>query len=154
MTHVFLDSSALIKRYVDERGASWIRAATAPDAGNTIVVASFTRVKVVSGIMRLRREGALNEAASQAIRRLVDHHASGDYIAIGLTEAIIEQAEDLLERHPLRASDSVQLASALEAGKRLASKGVTGFLFVSSDSRLLDAAASEALQTIDPSSSR
>lgn len=148
---MFLDSSALIKRYVDEPGAYWIRAATAMSADHIIVVASITRVEVVSGIMRLKREGALNEAASQAIRRPADHHASDEYIAIGLTEDIIEQAEDLLERHALRASDSIQLASALEARERLASDALMGFTFVSSDSRLLDAAGSEGLTTIDPS---
>ena len=150
MTHYFLDSSALIKRYVNELGTSWIRGITATEAGHVIVGASITPVEVVSGIMRLKREGALDESAARAIRVLADRHAGDDYFSIGLTEETIEQAEDILEKYALRASDSIQLALALRSRVRLALDPLTSLMFVSSDSRLLAAAAAEGLPTIDP----
>jgi hypothetical protein len=40
------------------------------------------------------------------------------YLVIELSDALVQNAEDLLEKYPLRAYDSVQLASALEANAR------------------------------------
>lgn len=37
MTAYFLDSSALVKRYVAEMGTVWVRAITAPSAAHTIL---------------------------------------------------------------------------------------------------------------------
>jgi hypothetical protein len=42
MTHYFLDSSALIKRYVAETGTNWVRSIILPGSGNIIVVAHIT----------------------------------------------------------------------------------------------------------------
>lgn len=150
MSDYFLDSSALIKRYVEEPGAAWIREITAPDAGHIIVIAPITRVEIVSGIMRLNREGALTDQAVAAIRFLVDRHARGEFVVIALTEEIVARAEDLLERYVLRASDAIQLASALESNVQIAKDAPPRLEFVSADARLLAAAIGEGLTTIDP----
>ena len=42
----FLDSSALIKRYVQERGTAWVRALTDPAAGPQIFVARLAILEV------------------------------------------------------------------------------------------------------------
>jgi predicted nucleic acid-binding protein len=64
-----------------------------------------------------------------------------------MTDHVIRSAEDVLERHALRASDAIQLASALGSSERLTEGSLE---FVSADFRLLAAAASEGLTTIDP----
>jgi hypothetical protein len=46
-------------------------------------------------------------------------------MVIRLGEHVIERAQDLLEIHTLRAYDSVQLASALEANHHLMAAGIT-----------------------------
>ena len=151
MSHYFLDSSALIKRYIEEPGTFWIRRITASALKHDIVIAPITRVEVVSGIMRLMREGALEKSAAQLIRLLVDDHADFDYLEIALTRGIIELAEDLLERYSLRAYDAIQLASALAGDAHITGESPLRLEFVSADARLLAAAASEGLTTIDPS---
>ena len=97
--------------------------------------------------MRRAREGLLTERSARDLRLLIDRDASRQFRVIATTDDIIRRAEDLLERHALRASDAIQLASALESSGSL--DGVA-FEFVSSDTGLLAAAAAEGLTTVDP----
>jgi predicted nucleic acid-binding protein len=150
LSHFFLDSSALVKRYLEEDGTEWILAITAPEAEHVVVVAQIAPVEVLSGVMRRAREGLLGERATRDARLLIDRHARLAYQVIALTDDVIRRAEDLLERHALRASDAIQLASALEASERLDMGAPGGLQFVSADVRLLAAAAREGLTTIDP----
>lgn len=150
MTHYFLDSSALVKRYVVEAGTHWVRSITFPGARNIILIAHITPIEIVSGTMRRRREGSISARTSRATRLLVDRHTSREYRVVGLTGSIVRRAEDLLELYALRAYDSVQLASALESNIRLIAAGLTSLIFVSADNRLLTAATTEGLLTDDP----
>ena len=45
MSLYFLDSSALVKRYVTETGSDWIRALTDPPARNPLIIARITWVE-------------------------------------------------------------------------------------------------------------
>lgn len=140
----------MIKRYIVEVGTPWIRLITSRSAGNVLLIAHITQAELVSGFMRRKRDGTINERTAHAIRLLVDRHVSRDYKVIGLTAHIIHRAEDLLELHPLRAYDAIQLASALDSNLRLIAAGLSAIVFVSADARLLTAAAAEGLITDDP----
>ena len=150
MTQCFLDSSALIKRYVVESGTPWIRSLTIRSSGNTVIMAQITQIEIVSGASRRVREGTLTARTARAVRLLSDRHARREYVVIGLTPQVVQRAEDLLALHPLRTYDAVQLASALESNTRLVAAGLSPVLFVSADVRLLTAAATEGLMTEDP----
>lgn len=150
MTHYFLDSSALIKRYIREQGTSWVRSITALSAGNTIYIAQVTPVEVVSGLSRRKREGFLSEEHARRIRALLTQHVRRDYMQISLSERVMVSAMDLLEASPLRAYDAIQLASALDSNDGLVAARLPLLVFVSADKRLLDAAASEGLSIEDP----
>ena len=63
---------------------------------------------------------------------------------------MLERARDLIEHHPLRAYDAVQLASGLMANDALLGAGVPALTFLSADTRLLNAAAAEGLGTDNP----
>ena len=67
---------------------------------------------------------------------------------VELTEAITTRAATLLRRHPLRASDSVQLASCL----LLADELETSARLVAFDDRLVDAAQAEGVECLATSS--
>jgi len=148
MTHYFMDSSALVKRYVPEQGTGWVRSITAERAQNVILIARVTIIEITSGLARRKREGYLSPAHARSIRLLLDYHAGRDYLGIGLSSSIVSLAQDLLEKHSLRAYDSVQLASALEARSRLTNTSLSPLLFVAGDIQLLSAASAENL-TID-----
>lgn len=150
MTQYFLDSSALIKRYIVEIGTNWVRSITTRNIGHIIVIAQITQAEVVSGTMRRKRDGSITTRTARATRLLMDRHASREYRVVGLTGQIVQRAEDLLELHPLRAYDAIQLASALESNMRLVAAGLGALTFVSADTRLLASAATEGLLTDDP----
>ncbi|HEY8597920.1 MAG TPA: type II toxin-antitoxin system VapC family toxin [Thermomicrobiales bacterium] len=150
MTQYFCDSSAIIKRYVTERGSGWVRALASPASTDRLIVAQITRVEVVSGIARLRREGTLDNDAVGSARYLLDRHMAREYMVIELSEMINRRAEDLLLAHPLRAYDAVQLASALDTAAFFAAVGLAAPIFVSADRRLLAAAEAEGLIADDP----
>jgi predicted nucleic acid-binding protein len=59
-----------------------------------------------------------------------------EWISAGLTSGIAADACSLLQLYPLRAADALQLAAALEACVHQAQ----GYVFITSDQRLADAA--------------
>lgn len=150
MTFYFLDSSALVKRYVTEQGSGWIRKIVAPGAGHTIFIAHITPAEVVSALMRRKREGNLDQRTAHAARVYIDRHALREYQIIRLSDAIVKRAEDVLEQHALRSADAIQLASVLEVNSLLSTAGLLPLTFVGSDDRLLSAANMEGLVTNNP----
>ncbi len=101
MTQYFLDSSALIKRYVVEPGTTWVRSLTIHSSGNTIIIAQITQIEIVSGASRRAREGTLTTRTVRAVRLRIDRHAHRESVVIGLTPQVVRRAEDLLPVHPL-----------------------------------------------------
>lgn len=150
MSHYFFDSSALAKRYIPEAGTNWIRSIVSLNAGNNIIVASITRVEIISAVMRRARETSISVRTSQAVHLLVNRHSQRQYHIIGLTETIVLNAQNLLEVHPLRAYDAVQLASALEVNQRLSVAGFNPITFLSADTRLLSIATLTGLLVDNP----
>ncbi|MBI2891391.1 MAG: type II toxin-antitoxin system VapC family toxin [Nitrospirae bacterium] len=109
--NVFLDSSALGKRYVEEAGSDQVADILARASSLGLCVIAPT--EVVSALCRLRRERRLTREqygkAKAALFRDV-----GDATVIGLTDGVIARAVGLLERCPLRSSDALHLACAAE----------------------------------------
>ena len=57
MPVLFLDSSALVKRYVGETGSLWVQRQTDATSQNSLYVVRLTGVEVVSAIARKARAG-------------------------------------------------------------------------------------------------
>jgi predicted nucleic acid-binding protein len=147
----YADSSVLVKRHVREAGTDWFAAVADPATGNTVLSVQISQVEVISALQRRVRDGTLD--ARDATRLGDDFQAlcAAEYRLIALTAPVIERACLLLERHPLRAYDAVQLAAALSAQEALIAAGVAGLMFLSADHRLLNAAIVEGLLSADPS---
>jgi len=139
-----LDSSALVKRYVIETGTPWILSLLPPSQRNVLLIAQVTPVEIMSGIMRRWRSGEIPAHAARAARLLLDRHCLRDYLVATTDYTLIQRAQDLVERHPLRAYDAIQLAAALE------NAAAVPLTFVSADQRLLAAALAEGLPVEDP----
>ncbi len=65
----FVDSSALVKRYVTEVGTGWMQEISDPSAGNEFIVARITWIEVLSALARRQREGNLPLADVTQARR-------------------------------------------------------------------------------------
>ena len=146
----FLDSSAIVKRYISETGTNWILSLHKPSAQNVIYVAQITGVEVVSAISRrLRGNRMTQKAADKAIFRFKIDFAN-KFRIIRLNDQIIAEAMRFSETHFLRGYDSVQLAIAVELEKRFASQKLNSITFVSADNNLNSAAITEGLAVDNP----
>ncbi|GEM_PF-2827417 len=55
----YLDTSALLKRYVQEVGSSWLATLIVPTTDNTLATALITKVEAVAGLAAKFRQGGL-----------------------------------------------------------------------------------------------
>jgi uncharacterized protein len=150
VTLLFLDSSALVKRYVDEVGSDWVRSITAPQANQRLFIARITWVEVLAAFARLRREGVLSLENVTAVTQTFRYDFDTQYQLIELDQSLAQLAGMLAQKHPLRAYDSVQLASAVKLQPILAQFPNAFLTFVTGDRRLLAIAQAEGLYTDNP----
>jgi len=146
----FLDSSALIKRYVVEIGSPWIKTLTDSQTGNSLLVVRITWVEVLSAFARRQREGGITAAEVAALIAKFRSEFNSRYRVIEVDLALVERAGELIVQYPLRAYDAVQLAAALRVESVLTSMPETRLIFVSADNRLLDIAQLAGLATDNP----
>jgi len=150
MAAYYFDTSALGKRYVNEIGAGWVRALTAPAAGHALLTARITMAEMYSVLARRRREGSVPADSCTKAAQAFTAHSFAEYKFIELDVSIIERVRDLFDRYPLRAYDLVPLASALAANQALVDRQLPPLVFISADDRLLKVATAEGLAVDNP----
>jgi uncharacterized protein len=136
----FLDTSALVKRYVRERGSDAVRAVR----GSTILVTRITQAELFAAVARAARDGTLSEVQRTTIFRSVEEDFR-EWNVVEIRPSIVQRVADLVVRHPLRGYDAVQLSAALSVRDRGAA-----VQFWCADERLAEAAGAEGLRTMIP----
>ena len=150
MAAYFLDSSAIVKRYVQETGTAWVRRLVRSGKPDLIFLAHITAVEVTSAVARRRQGGSLPAARVRSILTRFRSHLAGRYIPVEITSTLLADAMRLANAHALRAYDAVQLAAALEVNGRFLSAGATGVTLISADQELNAAASAEGIAVDDP----
>jgi len=151
VTAYFIDSSALVKRYVAETGTGWIQAITAPSSRNQLIIARITWVEVFSALARREREGGLSSPGFARAMDAFRYDLDMQYQVVELDRTLAEAACQLVVMHPLRAYDAVQLASAQRIQPAFANaEDSVSLVFLSADDRLLAIAQTEGLRTDSP----
>ncbi|MGH9478337.1 MAG: type II toxin-antitoxin system VapC family toxin [Terriglobales bacterium] len=136
----YFDASALAKLYLDEPGASLVRTI---QAGHNVAMSRLSEVEVASALRRRHAGGDLSPADCD--RMLADWELDRlQFSVVELDATIAAAARRLLASQLLRASDAVQLASALTHRRGLGKPTP----FVCFDIRLAAAAMREGLQVI------
>jgi predicted nucleic acid-binding protein len=150
MAAYFFDSSAIVKRYVNETGTQWVTDTLEPMAGNEIYAARISGAEVVSAIARRARGGSLTAIqAADAINQFRNEFGSICQI-IEITVQVVSLAMELAETHALRGYDSVQLAAAMEINSVRVASGESALTIASSDHELNAAAIGQGLAIEDP----
>jgi predicted nucleic acid-binding protein len=106
---LYLDTSALVKLYVEEEYSSTVEQAVS----NAEIVAThlIAYVEAQAAFARLIREGVISEEAWENIQK--DFKKDWPcYMKIGINQSLLEQASKFAKAFGLRAYDSVHLAAA------------------------------------------
>lgn len=105
---LFCDTSALVKLYVEEEGSDAVgRQAAASDA---VAVCRIAWVETLSAFARRAREQPGDASAiAQARQRFAADWPQ--YLALDVTQALVELAGEFADAFALRAYDAVQLAA-------------------------------------------
>ena len=150
MTDYFTDSSALIKRYLNEIGSNWVNTLFAPQSKNEVFILALTRVEIIAAITRRGRgEGIMSVDARNACQQFRADCGS-DYQIVEVNEALLNEASNLAERYGLRGYDAVQLAGACLVNNLCVTNGLPPLVFVSADNELNAAATQEGLKIENP----
>jgi len=146
----FLDTSALVKKYMAETGSAWIEALTDSDSGNRLIVARVTWVETISALSRLRRENRIDPDLLDRTIRIFKADWEAEYRIVEIEKPDFEKAGDLVRKHPLRAYDAIQLTSALKIHPAVTRTTRNTLTFLSADNRLIDIARIEGLHVDNP----
>lgn len=131
---VYLDTSSLIKLYVEEPGSDAVLQLI--DDATVVSTSLVAYPETRAALARLRREGRLAAAAFRTAKRDFEQqwHA---YLSIEPTVTVCLEAGELAERYGLRGFDAIHLASFAEIARRA---GIERTRFSSFDDRLTRAA--------------
>ncbi len=144
----FLDTSAIAKRYLTEKGSARVRRLL--DGKVDLFYQTFlTPVELASALYRRFRDQDITSEELAIMLQAYVTHSHRDYLLIPYSDTLMERASGLLAHHALRTLDAIQLASAIELKERLpADELPIGFL--SADERLVQSALKEHLQAKNP----
>ena len=140
---IYLDSSALVKRYLKEKGTDVILSLSTQE--EFIATSKLAYPELLSAFMRKKRAGELEDEPLQSVLSRLDADWPKLFI-IEVHDELLPMIKTLIGKYPLRGADSVHLASALW----LESTTRAGVTFVASDVNLLNAAATENMKILNP----
>ena len=146
MASVYLDTSALIKLYIEEEGTERVFGLTDDLDGVRIIIPDIAPLEARSAVRRRQREGDVSGVDADRILNRMEDDGSSLFLVQPSTSAVLEEAARLIDRHPLRTYDALQLAGCL-----VTRDSVPGPLtFVCADVRLCEAAGQEGLTVLNP----
>ena len=107
---VYLDASALVKRYVAERGSRETRELSTK--ADVVATSLITRAEVAAALAKAVRLGIIEPDSGRKAQRAFASQWP-DIAKVPVSEALVSRAEALAWDFALRGYDAVQLASAL-----------------------------------------
>ena len=102
MTAYFLDSSAAVKLYVAEIGASWIRNLVDPAHGHSFHAVRLAEVEVNAALYRRARVATLSLANANAAAAQVRLDFTNRFVVADVTPDMIDLAVEIARQHGLR----------------------------------------------------
>ena len=133
MTFAYFDTSALVKRYVRERGSARVVSLL---RRHDVLSSAITPVEILSALCRRKRDGELSEENFAAtLSRVQSERIRWELVEVG--ETVLSRAEEIVQGTvPMRALVAIHVASllAFQAASSIQISFVTG------DARQRDAA--------------
>jgi predicted nucleic acid-binding protein len=131
---LYLDTSSLVKLYVQEIGSEDVRNLVAQAAVVSTSIVAYPETR--AALARLRRSRDLTAGKFAAVKRNFEDQWPA-FLALEVTAAVSREAGEFAERYALRGFDALHLASFAEVARRA---GPSDTLFSSFDDPLNKAA--------------
>ena len=135
---VYIDTSDLVKLYVDESGSDAIKELVRK--ATVISTSKVAYAEARAAFARKQRDGGFS---FKVLRKIVEdfNREWESYFLIEVTDGLIRSAGDIAEKHLLRGFDSIHLASAINLKNKIGSE----VYFSSTDEKLNQAAGKEGI---------
>ena len=148
MTVYYVDASALVKRYANEPGSTWVLQITEPSAQHTILLAEITLAEVAAALAaKQRAPGGITLQQRERILSRFLQDCADHFFLLPVDRLVIDRAVELTQRHRLWGYDAVQLATAIVTRETIQSHDLPSPVLVAADRDLLAAAGTEQLPT-------
>jgi len=138
---LYLDTSALLKKYFKETGSSDIISIW--KKSDAIITSSVAYAETMATIFRKKRETNVDESIFMSVIKTFQKDWL-TFITVEVKDDLNKLINKIVASHPLRGFDAVHLASALTLHDAIHDIMV----FACYDKRLLKAAKGEGLQTL------
>jgi predicted nucleic acid-binding protein len=141
VTFAYFDTSALVKRYIRERGSAQVLSLL---GRHDLLSSAITLIEVLFALSRKRRDGDLSEENFSAVlSRIESERARWELVEVA--EPVLDQAQEIVKGAvSVRTLDAIHIASCLTfeaaAGMRIP--------FITGDGTQRDAAAQMKLHVV------
>jgi predicted nucleic acid-binding protein len=146
MAVYYLDTSALVKLYVEEPGTSVVIDLASDLDNDRLAILDLARIEFRAAVRRRERSEDIAPAQASQLLSQFEEHLAEIFSTQPSNASVVEEASRLLDQHPLRAYDAVQLAGAIV----LKASGLPELTFVCADKQLIQVARVEGLDVINP----
>jgi uncharacterized protein len=145
---LYLDTSALVKLYVQEQGTEKMLELAHPDAGNRLVILSLSRIEFRAAVRRRAKLGDIDATLADELINEFNGHLARVFQMQPVNEPVMVAAGNAIDNYYLRAYDAMQfggyVALRSSIGEELES------VFVCADDNLLKAARDQSLPVLNP----
>ena len=131
----FFDTSALVKRYIEEGGTDIVEALCLET--DELFISSLCPPEAISVFCRLKRENKINEDEYVFLKESLFKDIE-DANVITISPKVVSFAVSVLEKSPVRGMDAIHIGCAMMLQPEI--------LFVSSDSKQISAAENIGLE--------
>ncbi len=150
----YLDTNALLKNYVTEKGLSWVRFLL---AGNQeVAISELTLIECTVALRRRYQENLLSREQFTSLYQNIQLKST-EFTVVPLgdneTQASVVNSliSNLPDQYRIRSLDAIQLAAGYKVWMWAVTESpFVEFIFVSSDKKLLDVAQYFRMKTINP----
>jgi len=149
MNYFYFDSSALVKRYVQEIGTEVVVNLCQKEAA--IFISDIALAELGAAFARKLREGEIIEDEYTAMLGDFKDDYLYEYFKVSINFEVLNLAVSLARRRALRGYDAVQLASAVKVREIIMmEEDEAKMTFIVADRRLEESAQAEGFATINP----
>jgi predicted nucleic acid-binding protein len=154
---LYVDSSVLVKQYIEEPGATAVRAKIKEESLRSQVtfISDVGYAEILAAFARKFRDNLLQANENEQVQKQFQDDWLFSIGHVELTVGVLGFVSGLVNKHPLKGADAIHLASALwlrdalRLGKSFGPN--PGILeFATSDKQLKNAASLEGLSVFDP----